>query len=463
MGAIAVVGGGVAGLFTGMLLAKDGHDVVVLERDGAPPPAPGSAWEDWERRGVNQFRLPHFLLPRLREVWDAEAPELVDGLRAAGAACFNLLGPNRDLVPIGARLDTVTCRRPIVEAVIAAAAASTPNLEVRRGVGVAGLVTGAEAVAGTPNVVGVRTETGEVVPADLVVVAGGRRSPFDRWLAEVGARPAQLEEEDSGFVYYGRHVRLPDGAPFLPPGMTRCGSVSLLALLGDNGTCGVGIIATSDDAALRPLKDAEVWDRVMRALPNGTLLADESTPISDNVTMARLEDRWHRFVVDGTPVVTGAVAVADAWACTSPVVGRGITMGVLHAVALRDTVRDVGLEPAGLAVAFDEVTEEWFTPWYRSTLWQDRHTLAVHREGRNGPVPLPTGDELWDDFLRLFAVQREEPSLAVRLLGSAMLLDERPEEMLRDPEVHARLARVELRTEPDPGPSRRDLLALVAG
>jgi flavin-dependent dehydrogenase len=236
-----------------------------------------------------------------------------------------------------------------------------------------------------------------------------------------------------------------------------------LALPGDNGTYGVGIIATSDDAALRPLKDAAVWDRVMRTLPYGPLLADDSTPISDNVTMAKIEDRWHRFVVDGTPVVTGAIAVADAWACTNPTLGRGISMGALHAVALRDTVRDVSLEPTALALAFDEVTEAWFTPWYRSTVWHDRHSIALHRAGRDGPVLLPTGDDLWDDYLRLLAVQNEEPALALRFVGSAMLLDERPEDIVRDPEVRAKLAGVELTTEPDPGPSRRDLLALVAG
>jgi glycine/D-amino acid oxidase-like deaminating enzyme len=60
MADVVVVGGGVVGLGTAMLLAEDGHQVTLLERDPAPPPdGSETAWDTWERRGVNQFRLPH--------------------------------------------------------------------------------------------------------------------------------------------------------------------------------------------------------------------------------------------------------------------------------------------------------------------------------------------------------------------------------------------------------------------
>lgn len=45
---IVVVGGGLIGMAAGMLLARDGCEVTVLEGDGeAVPGSPGSAWQDW--------------------------------------------------------------------------------------------------------------------------------------------------------------------------------------------------------------------------------------------------------------------------------------------------------------------------------------------------------------------------------------------------------------------------------
>ena len=56
------------------------------------------------------------------------------------------------------------------------------------------------------------------------------------------------------------------------------------------------------------------------------------------MTMAKIEDRIRSLVVDGRPVATGVLTVGDSWACTNPSVGRGISIGMLHAVALRDTL-----------------------------------------------------------------------------------------------------------------------------
>src|SRR5215510_6821487 len=75
---VIVVGGGVGGLSTALLLARDGHRVQMLERDPTPPPAdPAAAWAGWtERRGVPQFHLLHSFLPRWREIVEAELPEV---------------------------------------------------------------------------------------------------------------------------------------------------------------------------------------------------------------------------------------------------------------------------------------------------------------------------------------------------------------------------------------------------
>jgi len=58
--------------------------VIVLERDPAPPPAePVDAWERLERPGVNQFRLPGWIIGGEWVSTRQHVPEnhLIDALR----------------------------------------------------------------------------------------------------------------------------------------------------------------------------------------------------------------------------------------------------------------------------------------------------------------------------------------------------------------------------------------------
>ena len=65
MASIVVRGGGLIGLTAAMMLARDGHEIMVLEGDAAPVPEDASAaWEAWPRTGVAQFHQPHNLFPR---------------------------------------------------------------------------------------------------------------------------------------------------------------------------------------------------------------------------------------------------------------------------------------------------------------------------------------------------------------------------------------------------------------
>ena len=85
MGRILFVGGGIVGTCAAMMLADDGHDVTVIERDPTPPPPPDTAWDDWDRRGVNQFRMLHYFLPGFRSVMQTNLPEVMTAFHDAGA------------------------------------------------------------------------------------------------------------------------------------------------------------------------------------------------------------------------------------------------------------------------------------------------------------------------------------------------------------------------------------------
>ncbi len=448
MADVVVCGAGVCGLLTAMLLAEDGHDVTVLERDPADPPPPAEAWDDWARRGVTQFRLPHFLLPAFAMTLERELPTVLDALRAAGAQPYAYPGTTG-----------MTARRPVAEAAVAASAARAARVTVRRGAPIAGLVRGDDR-EGLPWVRGVRLEGGGEVPADLVVDATGRRSPLPRWLEAIGARPPLEEQEDSGFVYYGRHVRSRDGSPVVDtPSNAAFGSVGLLALPADRGTAGVGVIACSDDAPLRRLRDEAAWRRVLGALPGGAAILD-AEPISPLVVMAGIEDRWRRFVTDGEPVAVGVVAVADSLAATNPTLGRGISLGLRHAVALRDRVRASGTDdPVALAAAFDADTQAVLTPWYRSTRWWDGHRIDEARRAMGRPVP-EVDDPLWTSWQRVLGSFLVHPAL-MDAFFSTLRLERRPEEVAADPAVVARLDELGAGVPAPAGPDRDEMLRLV--
>jgi 2-polyprenyl-6-methoxyphenol hydroxylase-like FAD-dependent oxidoreductase len=468
MARIVVVGGGVVGLGASLMLARDGHHVTVLERDPAPPPDPGQAWDEWERRGVNQFRLLHFFLPRYRELMDANVPEVVSALVDAGALRLN---PLRD-APVeitggfrdgDERHDAVTARRPVAEAAIARVVAATDGIEVRRGVGVVGLLTGDATTAGVPHVVGVRTDDGDEIRADLVVDAAGRRSMLPKWLAEIGA-PAPVEERaDCGFVYFGRYFRSADGSVPMAMGplLQEYGTISILTLPADNGTWGIGIITSSKDADMRAVKDVDAWERVVKSIPLCAHWLD-GEPIDEKVAvMAKIEDRHRTFVVDGQPVATGVVALADSWACTNPSVGRGISIGTMHAVALRDLLRDLPADPVGLQQQWHDATMRTAEPWYRATLAFDEARLAEVDALLEGRAFEPTPDVEVSKALQVAAGKDPEVLRALLEVVNALTI---PEEVLARPGLFERV--IELgsgwRDEQLPGPSREELVALVS-
>jgi 2-polyprenyl-6-methoxyphenol hydroxylase-like FAD-dependent oxidoreductase len=470
MAEVLIVGGGVVGMGLGMMLARDDHAVTIVERDAqAAPSGPEEAWDSWERRGVNQFRLPHLFMARYREILEEELPDVAAAIEKDGAVRGNPMhdapesmtgGPR----PGDARYALLTGRRAVVERSVAAVAEGTPGLEVRRGVSVAGLIGGPEAIGGTPHVVGVRTADGEEVRADLVIDCGGRRSALPDWLAALGARRPEDEVEDSGFIYFGRHFRSRDGQlpVALGPGLQPYGSISALTLPADNGSWAVTLVARSGDRALLGLKDPLRWERAVRALPTVAHWL-EGDPIEDSVvTISKIEDRHRDLRSDGVPVATGVVAVADAWACTNPSLGRGASIGMLHAQALRDTLRHSGPDdPATFSEAFATATEATVEPWYRSTLSFDRHRLAEMAAFAEGTTYDP-GDPEYEMTMALALAASRDPDAFRATLDIAFVL-ELPEVALARPGLVDKVIEhgAAWRDEPAFGPDRAALVALA--
>lgn len=468
MARIIVLGGGVCGLAGGLLLAGDGHEVTVLERDAERvPESLEDAWGAWDRDGVTQFRQAHFLAPAGRAILQEDLPDVYDGLVAAGAARIDLLslGPPM-LAEAGPRegderFVTLTARRPVFEQVLAGVAAQEPRLEVRRG-------TAAERLSmrtgdGLPHVDGVRLESGETLHGDLVVDAMGRRSPLPVWLADAGVGPMQEQTEDSGFIYYGRYFRSPDGSTPLPfgPLLAPIGSFSVLTLPADNGTWAVVLVISSGDRVLKRMRDPDLWESVLRACPlHAHWLNGE--PIGELQAMGGVLDRYRRPVADGRPLLTGIALLGDSWSCTNPSLGRGISLGLLHARALREVVGSHLEDQREFAEAWDAATEERLAPWYRETVEEDRERLRELEAFRQGLEP---------------AAPSERPAVLRRALSTAALydpdlfrayLDSRAVlkplgQTFSDDGVVERALQIAGEKEPLelPGPSREELIALL--
>jgi len=384
---------------TAMLLARDGHDVSVLERDAEPvPDSVDEAWAAWNRKGVVQFRQPHFLQARVRQVLDAELPDVRDALIAAGAARVDPIArmpsaiASREARPDDERFVSVTARRTTVELVFAQALESEPRVTVRRGVDATALTV--QQADGILHVTGVRTSSGEEEQADLVVDAMGRGSRLPRLLEEVGAVPVHEEAEDSGFIYYTRFFRSADGSwpePRTPGLLTPLGSFSILTLLSDRDTWSVTFFSSSGDRPLKRLRETARWTAVVRACPLHAHWLD-GEPISDVLPMAGVLDRYRRLVSGGQPIAIGVALVADSWACTNPSLARGLALGLVHAARLRDVARSDLEHRTEFAHAWDAVTEAELTPWYRATVATDRARLAEMDALRKG-VELPQSDD----------------------------------------------------------------------
>lgn len=186
----------------------------------------------------------------------------------------------------------------------------------------------------------------------------------------------------------------------------------------------------------------------------------QGKPISDVLPIAGIEDVCRSYVREGRPVVTGIVAVGDSAAATNPSLGRGASIGLLHACALRDTLTDASADGVEVMEAFQAATAAAVTPWVTATTWFDRHRLA-EIEADMEQKPYVTADAAWPGSTTLRVGTPHDPVLARASCKLAGLIAA-PQQVFADPDIQRRLApHLSWPSYPTDGPTRAALLHAI--
>ncbi len=479
---IAVVGAGIAGLGAAMALARDGREIVLIDRD---PPAPANletAFDTWERKGVTQLRHSHVFLGKLVGLIRDRHPRLHMMLHEAGAREFDF----QEALPLRLRdryvpeehdrdLTFLFSRRTTLEHVMRAYVEMLPGVRlltdaiVRRPI--------LDRSGATPVVTGIVIEREGAPPeelqADIVVDASGRTTVLVDWLREHGVA---IDEEKSpaGILYFTRHYRLREGQDEPPrnatPGAGDLGYIKFGVFAADNRHFSITLAVPEIEEKLRVAAvNPETFDAICMRIPGAARWVDpaRAEPVTKVFGMGNLHNVWRHFVKNGEPKVLNFFAVGDACLRTNPLYGRGCSSSVMHAHILGD-VLEAMTDPRKRAVEFDARARRTLRPFWDIIVKQDLGAIrrAKHEQDPNHKPRLKA--RLVKSFADDAVGPASRSNLTVhRAIMKGFHMFEAPAAWLRNPIVVARVLAMWLTPKswksalypPKLGPERNEMLS----
>ena len=468
---IIVVGGSAAGQFAALLLARAGHEVLLLDQDPVEPASGIDAAAGAFRPAVPHFVQPHVVLPRCRLLLRQALPDVYAALLAAGAREVPLASAMPPALPASTawsgddEFTSVATRRSTLDWVLRRAVAGQPGIQAQGGVRATGLL----ARPGSPPRVAGCATTGGDLAADLVVDATGRRSAIDSWLQAVGAQRSRTVHAECGLAYYSRHYRLRPGAELPGPETTR----AVLALNeftagiwgSDNHTMLITIAPLVQDKRFRRVTDPGVFTAVVKTVPALAPWLPALDPVSGIYPMGGLHNSMRRLIVDGVPVATGLAAVGDSVCTTNPTFGRGLALALQGALDLEEALGEHAQDGPVLAEALDKFAAQHVEPFYLDQAANDGRRLAQLRHnlfGAPAPEKAPLEDRV--TFAELSAAMPFDATV-FRAFWRVLGMLARPDEVYADPGVVARVQDALRRFSASPAmtqPTRADLEAALA-
>jgi 2-polyprenyl-6-methoxyphenol hydroxylase-like FAD-dependent oxidoreductase len=369
LGHAVVIGGSIAGLIAGRVLADHCGQVTVLERD------------EIEDRPVIHKSVPqgnhlHALLNGGQRVLSALYPGFTDDLSSRGA---NRVAVGRDIVwqlpdgkaytatgsvrvPFDVGLEGYCASRGLIEYAIRRRTREVPRIRVETG------RTVRELISRNQRICGVRCDDGRSVEADLVVDASGRSSRASQWLAAAGHSVPGKTTIGVDTAYSTANFRAPDwfdGEPIVfitgpaPTFTRRCYLIRI-----ENGTLLVSLIGRFGDypptdrdgflAFARELHSDLAW----RIIQDG----EQLSPIAHHRFPASVQNHYEEL-----SSAERFIAIGDALCTFNPIHAQGMSAaahqaGLLGEILSEHLSRDRGLD--GLTRSFYSRAAQFnSTPW----------------------------------------------------------------------------------------------------
>lgn len=346
-----VIGSGPSGMTAAVLLARQGHEVTLVDRDPGPAEA-----RPWKRVGVMQFHLPHAFRAQCRALLLARLPDLYDALVAAG---------------VDDRGDLLHARRSTFERAMWNHASCEPRVQR-----VCGHVDRIDVECNLARAVLV--DGHRRIDCDLVIDASGRSGR-----PSAAHRPGGTST-DAGVAYAARQYQLLPGAQPGPtnggPGIVHeaDGFVAML-FLHDAGTFTVLFVRSKDDDALAGLREPAAFDAATQLLPDLAAWTDpaRSEPIDRVRSGAGIFNGYR----GQSTSVCNLLAIGDSVCTTNPMGARGVALGMASAAALADIVATTPIETWGPEL------DAWCLANQKT--WHDDHVItdrALFAQWRGEPV-----------------------------------------------------------------------------
>lgn len=347
-----VIGGSIAGMVTGRVLANYFEQVTVIERDH---------WTEAVdfRKGAPQARHPHVLLKRGELIFEELFPGLGQQLKAQGAISLNM-GDDLAWFTFGnwrpryeSSLINLACSRPLLETTLRRRLVGLSNVTFKAGWEVTGLQ--ADPTHTRACAVNIRSrdgkQTGQVIPADFIVDAGGRESRAPEWLETLGFIPpretvinafpgyaTRIYKRPANFQGYWKSLYIQP----TPPNDKRGGLI--MPLEGDRWH--VTLIGMNQDY---PPTDEASYLEYARSLATRELFEaiKAAEPLTSIIGFRSGSNRLRHY--EALPgFLENFVALGDAVYAFNPVYGQGMTVAAMSALELDQALLERQTKNEGL-------------------------------------------------------------------------------------------------------------------